>query len=47
MQRSLAFVLCALAFGCLVAACGGGSEADTSGAAPASIDKLTIVGAGS
>ncbi|HWK85577.1 MAG TPA: hypothetical protein VNS61_17770 [Caldimonas sp.] len=38
MKRSFVFVLCAIALGCAIAACGGGDD---------TVAKLTIVGAGS
>ncbi len=42
MKRSAVFVLCAVVFGCVIAACGGAGD----DAAAVSTDKLTIVGAG-
>jgi len=38
MKRHLAIVLCALALGCVITACGGGGTS--------SADKLTVVGSG-
>ena len=40
MKRLLALVICSLAFGAAVTSCGGGDY-------DATVDKLTIVGAGS